>query len=78
MAPPLPIGPGKARAIGLGGAAVCSPVWGANASPIKNSEEGRALALGGRQLIKIPNTQLLVGGSGRGDGRVEARGGESA
>ncbi len=35
MAPPLPMGPCKACAIGLGGAAVGSPVWGANASPIK-------------------------------------------
>ena len=47
MALPLPIGLGKACAIGLGGAAVGSLVWGANASPIKNKEEGGVLALGG-------------------------------
>jgi hypothetical protein len=53
MAPPLPMGPYKARAIGLGGAAVGSPVWGTNtASPIKNKEEGGALALGGCRSSK--------------------------
>ncbi len=35
MAPQLPMGPCKARTIGLGDATVGSPVWGANASPIK-------------------------------------------
>ncbi len=50
IAPPLPMGPCKVRPIGLGGAAVGSPVWGTNeASPIKNREEGRSLALGGCQ-----------------------------
>jgi hypothetical protein len=46
-------------------------------APSKNREEGRALALGGRQSIKIPNNQLIVGGSGRGDVRAVARGGVS-
>jgi hypothetical protein len=35
MALLLPMGSCKARAIGLGGAAVGSPVWSANTSPIK-------------------------------------------
>ena len=35
MVPPLYIGLRKARAIGLGSAAVGSLVWGTNASPIK-------------------------------------------
>ena len=35
MAPPLPIGLCKVRAVGLGGAAVGSLVWGANARLIK-------------------------------------------
>jgi hypothetical protein len=47
-------------------------------APSKNREEGRALALGGPQSIKIPNNQLIVSGSGRGDVRAEARGGGSA
>ncbi len=53
MAPPLPMGPCKACTIGLGSAAVGSPVWGTKAaSPIKNREDGRVLALGGRQSSK--------------------------
>jgi hypothetical protein len=35
MLPLLPIGLRKARAVGLGSAALCSLVWGANASPFK-------------------------------------------
>jgi len=35
MAPPLPMVPCKARTIGLGGAAVGSPVWGAKMQPIE-------------------------------------------
>jgi hypothetical protein len=35
MALPLPMVPCKVRAIGLGGTTGGSPVWGANASPIK-------------------------------------------
>jgi hypothetical protein len=35
MVPPPPIGLRKALVIGLGGAAVDSLIWGANASPIK-------------------------------------------
>jgi hypothetical protein len=73
MAPLLPIGSRKACAIGFGSTAVSSPVWGANVSPIINREEDRALALGGCQSINILNNQLLVGGSGRGDVRAEAR-----
>ncbi len=50
MVPLLPIGSRKARAIRFGGAAAASHVWGANASPIKNREEGGALALGGSHV----------------------------
>ncbi len=71
MVPLLPIGTRKVRTIGLGGAAVGSPIWGANASPIKNREEGGALALGGCQSIKILNNQWIVGRSSRGDVRAE-------
>ncbi len=78
MAPLLPIGSRKAHTIGFGGTAVSSPVWGANASPIKNREEGVALALGGRQSSKILNKQLIVGGRGMGEVRVEAHWGGSA
>ncbi len=80
MALLLPIGSRKARAIQFGSTAVSSPVWGANASPIKNREEGGALALGGRQSSKILNNQWIVGGSGMGDVsvRAEARWGGSA
>jgi len=67
MAPPLPMVPCKARAIGLGGAAVGSPVWGAQTQPpSKNRERGGALALGGRRLMTKHNNQPKVGGSGRG------------
>jgi hypothetical protein len=66
------------HAIGFGGTAVSSPVWGANTSPIKNGEEGGALALGGRQSSKILNNQLIVNRSGMGDIRAEARWGEGA
>ena len=45
--------------------------------PSKNRETGRALALGGRGLIMITNNQPIVGGSGRGDVWVVARGWES-
>ncbi len=45
MAPPLPMVPHKACAISLGGAAVGSPVWGANASPIKILRGRRGLGL---------------------------------
>ena len=45
--------------------------------PSKNREMGRALALGGRGSIMITNNQPIVGGSGRGDVWVEARGWES-
>ncbi len=75
MAPSLPIGSCKVHTIGFGDAAVGSPVWGANTSSIKNREEGRALALGGHQSIKILNNQLIVGGSGRGDDIAEVHGG---
>ncbi len=78
MVPLLPIGSRKACAIGFGGATVGSHVWGANASPIKNREEGGALALGGRQSIKKLNNQLIVAGSGMWDVRAEAHRGGSA
>jgi hypothetical protein len=45
MVPPLPIGLGKARFIGLGRAAVGSLVWGANASLIKKLRGRRSLGL---------------------------------
>jgi hypothetical protein len=66
MVPLLPIGSRKVHAIKFGGTAVSSPVCGTNVSPIKNREEVKALALGGRQSIKILINQLIVGGSGRG------------
>ncbi len=72
MAPLLPIGTRKVCAIEFGVTAVGSTIWGANASPIKNREEGGALALGGHQSIKILNNQWIVGGSSRGDVRAEA------
>jgi hypothetical protein len=74
----LPLGSRKARAIGFGSAPVGSPVWCINASPIKNREEVRALALGGCGSSKILDNQLMVGGSGMGDVRAEARWGGSA
>jgi hypothetical protein len=77
MVPLLPIGSRKARTIGFGSTAVSSPVWGANASPIKNREESKALVLGVCQSIKILNNQLIVGGRGSGDVRAEARWGGS-
>ena len=52
MAPPLPMGPCKARTIGLGGAAAGSLVWGANASPINQLRDDGASALGGCRLIE--------------------------
>jgi hypothetical protein len=67
MVPLLPIGSRKALAIGFGSATVGSHVWGTNASPIKNREEGGALALGCRQSIKILNNQLIVDGGGMWD-----------
>jgi hypothetical protein len=33
-------------------------------TPLKNRAMGMALALGGRQWMKIPNNQLVVEGSG--------------
>jgi len=68
MAPPLPMVPCKACAIGLGGATVGSPVWGVEMQHIeKQRERGGALALGGRRLIMANNNQPKVGGSGRWD-----------
>ena len=66
MAPPLPMGPCKARTIGLGSATAGSLVWGTNASPIKNWVKDGALALGGRHLIKqTPNNLSRVRESSR-------------
>ena len=76
MAPPLPMGPCKERAIGLGGDAVGLLVLGAKTQPIKNREGGGVLALGGCRS-KTPNNQPKVGGSIRGDDRGEARWAES-
>ena len=74
MAPPLPMGPCKARTIRLGGDAVGSFVWGAKKSPVKNREKDGASALGGRRLIKqTPNNQPRVRGSSRGDVGEKAR-----
>jgi hypothetical protein len=73
MVPPLPISWIKVWAIGFGSTMVGSLVWGANASPIKNREEGRALALGGRRLMMANNYQPDSGRSGRGGVRAEAR-----
>ncbi len=43
------------------------PMFGApKRDPSKNREMDGALALGGHQLIKIPNNQLIVGGKGQG------------
>ncbi len=78
MALLLSIGSCKLRAIGFCGASAGSPVWGANASPIKNREEGGALALGSHQSSKILNNQQIVGRSGVGNVRAEVRRGGSA
>ena len=72
MALPLPISWLKECAIGFDSAMVGSLVWGANASPIKNREEGRALAIGGRRLMMANNNQPASGRSDRGDVRAEA------
>ncbi len=77
MAPLLPIGSCKARAIGFGSAAVGPHVWDANASTAKNKEEGGDLALGGHQSVKILNNQLIVAGSGMWDVRAETSWGGS-
>ena len=54
------------------------PLFGApKRDPSKNRGMGRALALGGRGSRMITNNQPIVGGSGRGDVWVEARGWES-
>jgi len=45
MAPPLPMVPCKARAIGFGGATVGSLVFGAEMQPIKKQRGGRVLSL---------------------------------
>ncbi len=63
----------KARAIGLGDAAVGSLVWGVATQPIKNREGDRVLALGGRRFVNRHNNQPKFGGSIRGDDRGEAR-----
>ena len=42
-------------------------------TPSKNRAMGVALALGGRQSMKIPNNQLVVEGSGQIDVGNEAR-----
>jgi hypothetical protein len=74
MAPPLPMVPCKVHAIGLGGAAVGSLVWGVSQrNPSKNREGGGVLALGGRRFVNRHNNQPKVGGSVRGDDRGEAR-----
>jgi hypothetical protein len=43
-------------------------------TPLKNRAMGVALALGGRQSMKIPNNQLIVESSGRIDFGKKARG----
>jgi hypothetical protein len=72
MAPLLPIGSCKAHAIKFGSATVGSHVWGTNASPIKNREEGGPLTLDGCHLVVRHNNQPIVGGSNRRDVREEA------
>jgi hypothetical protein len=67
------MGPCKARAIGLGGAAIGSLVWGVETQPIEYREGGGVLALDGRRSINTPNNQPTVGRSDRGDVLVEAR-----
>jgi len=62
MAPPLPMGPCKARAFGLGGAAVGSLVLGAETQPIKKQRGERSLGLGGCRLgweNKTTNQKLV-------------------
>ncbi len=61
MAPPLPSGPYKARAVGCGGAMDSSFVFGAICHHIKKIENCGALALGGRQLLKTTDNQPTVG-----------------
>jgi hypothetical protein len=51
MVPLLPIGPRKAHAVRLGGAAIGSPVWADKKRPVKNREMRRALALGDHPFV---------------------------
>jgi hypothetical protein len=60
MAPPLPSGPYKVRAIGCGGAMDSSFVFGAICHHIKKIEKCRALALGGRRSTIINRWKAFV------------------
>ena len=66
--------PRKAPVVGFGGAMAGLPVWVAKKRHIKKQTDGQALAVGGHRSITITNNQPVVGGSGRGDVWVEARG----
>ena len=69
--------PRKAPVVGFGGAMAGLPVWVDKKRRIKKQRDGQALTLGGHQSMTITNNQQIVGRSGRGDVRVEARGWES-
>ena len=69
--------PRKAPVVGFGCAMAGLPVWVAKKGHIKTQRYGQALALGGHRLITITNNQLIVGGSGRDNVWVEARGWKS-
>ena len=77
MAPRISMVPRKAPAVGFGGAMAGLPVWVAEKRHIKKQRDEQVLALGGHRLITITNNQPIVGGSGRVDVWVEARGWES-
>jgi hypothetical protein len=77
MAPPLSMGPCKARAFGLGGVAVGSLVLGAETQPIKKQRGGRGLGLGGCRSgwENTTTNQKLAFAVGRILGRVRDHGG---
>jgi len=77
MAPLLPMGPCKARAFGLGGAAVGSLVLGAEMQPIKNQRGGQGLGLGGCRSgwENTTTNQKLAFSVGRILGRARGPGG---
>ena len=69
--------PCKVPVVEFGGAMASLPVWVAKKKRIKKQRDGQALALGSHQSMTKTNNQQIVGGSGRGDVWVEARGWES-
>jgi len=77
MAPPLPMVPCKAHAIGFGGAAVASLVLGAEMQPIEKQRGGQVLSLRWPPFgwENTTTNQKLVFAVGRILGRARDRGG---